>query len=279
MSVAHGLLPTSNFKPTTGIAGAIARASARTGVDFDYLLTKAKMESSLNPTAAAKTSSARGLYQFTQNTWLEMVRDHGAKYGLGTYAKCIDNACQVKDADLKRQILALRDDPETSAVMAAEYTARNAKTLQKRLGDATPIGETELYLAHFMGAGGASKFLRARADNPDQIAAKLFPAEARANRNVFYDRATGQPRTLDDIYAHFDQNWHEGDMIATRSGQATTSKPTIAREDVDALLAAPATEHSIATRQVDTMLAEMKQAQLLILAQTYLHADNARYNS
>src|SRR3546814_7949768 len=57
--------------PTTapGLA-AVQAASARTGIDFDYLVDVARVESRFDPTAKAPTSSARGLYQFTTQTWL-----------------------------------------------------------------------------------------------------------------------------------------------------------------------------------------------------------------
>jgi len=43
------------------VRSAIAKAAQRTGVDFDYLLAQARIESSLNPNAKARTSSAAGL--------------------------------------------------------------------------------------------------------------------------------------------------------------------------------------------------------------------------
>ena len=52
------------------IAGSIKQAASTTGASFEYLLTTAKMESNFNPKAAASTSSARGLFQFIDQTWL-----------------------------------------------------------------------------------------------------------------------------------------------------------------------------------------------------------------
>lgn len=189
--------------PENRVASAIARASAKTGVDFSYLMSKASVESSLNPTAKAKNSSATGLFQFVEKTWLEMIRDYGHKYGLSRYAECIDDNCHVKNARIRKAILDLRHDPETSACMAAEYAAQNADTLKARVGDNAQIGRTELYLAHFLGAGGATRFLQGMERNPDARAATLFPAEARVNRGVFYNSETGRARTLQEIYDHF----------------------------------------------------------------------------
>jgi soluble lytic murein transglycosylase-like protein len=68
----------------------IARAANRTGVNFDYLLAQAKIESGLNPQARAGTSSAAGLYQFTRSTWLQTLEQHGAEHGLGWAGAAIE---------------------------------------------------------------------------------------------------------------------------------------------------------------------------------------------
>ena len=52
---------------------AIRQAASETGTDFDYLWRTAKRESGLDPSARASTSSATGLFQFTNQTWLSMV--------------------------------------------------------------------------------------------------------------------------------------------------------------------------------------------------------------
>ena len=64
------------------VRSAIAQASQATGIDFDYLLGQAQLESGLNPTARAGTSSATGLYQFIDQSWLGVVKQHGSDYGL-----------------------------------------------------------------------------------------------------------------------------------------------------------------------------------------------------
>ena len=204
-----------NIAGSNGIGGrvnnAIAMASRRTGIDFGYLLGQAKIESSLNPTARATTSSATGLYQFIDQSWLAVVNDHGAEYGLSWASDAISKGTNgryyVADPELRQQILDLRKHPETASVMAAEHAADNKAYLERRLGrEAEP---TDLYLAHFLGVGGAAKFLAANEATPGAAAASLFPAAARANRSVFFDRQ-GSPRSFADIRAKFaaklDQN-------------------------------------------------------------------------
>src|ERR1700752_4798989 len=72
------------------ITGAIRQAAQSTGISFDYLLTTAKIESNFNPSAQATTSSAKGLYQFIDQTWLGTMKQDGASLGLGRYADAIE---------------------------------------------------------------------------------------------------------------------------------------------------------------------------------------------
>lgn len=171
---------------------AIAQAAQRTGVDFQYLLAQAQIESSLDPSARAATSSAAGLYQFTKGTWLAMLDRHGADHGLGWAAAAIDGG-QVSDPGARAQLLALRYDPQLSSLMAAELAGDNAAALQGVLGRQPDAAE--LYLAHFLGAEGASRLLTALQADPAQSAAALLPRAAAANRGIFYAKG-GAPRSV-----------------------------------------------------------------------------------
>lgn len=174
------------------VKAAIARASTATGVDFQYLLAQARLESGLDPSARAATSSAAGLYQFTKGTWLQTLERHGAEHGLPWADAAIDQG-RVRDPALRGQILALRFDPQVSALMAGELAGDNAAHLTAVLGRAP--NAAELYLAHFLGAAGAGKFLTALSADPGQSAAALLPEAASANRAVFFGRG-GAPRSV-----------------------------------------------------------------------------------
>jgi hypothetical protein len=161
-------------RPAPDVRGAIARAAAATGTDFTYLMAQARLESGLDPQARAATSSAAGLYQFTGQTWLSMLDKHGAELGIsGTGA-----------ASSRAQMLALRSDPELSALMAGQLANDNRDFLSGMLG--RDPDASELYLAHFLGAEGAGRFLGALESNPAQSAAALLPKAAAANRGVFF---------------------------------------------------------------------------------------------
>ncbi len=182
------------------VTATVRQAAARTGSDFSYLLAQAKLESGLDPTAAATTSSARGLFQFTNATWLAMVRRHGAEHGLGWAADAINSGAAGAGSAVRGAILSLRSNAEAASLMAGEFAHDNARSLEHRLGRA--VDATELYLAHFLGAGGASKFLGAMASAPAAAAASLMPAAARANPGIFYAR-DGSPRSLAEVHDHF----------------------------------------------------------------------------
>jgi len=191
-SIENNALASLVNRAPSNITNAIKDASAKTGVSFAYLMDKAAAESSFNPNAKAKTSSATGLFQFIESTWMNMVEKHGAKHGIDTNQS-------------RQALLNLRKDPALASVMAAEFAQDNKSYLEQNVGG--DIGETEMYFAHFMGAGGANAFLSQMKKNPLSIGADLFPQAARANKNIFYDRATGEPKTLQAIYDHFDKKF------------------------------------------------------------------------
>lgn len=173
------------------VRAAIRRAADATGVNFALLVETAHRESAFNPSARAGTSSATGLFQFIESTWLDMVRRHGSDHGLGQYVAALH---QGANSETRREILALRNDPEISARMAGELARENAATLQARLGRAPSAGE--LYAAHVMGPSGALRLIEAAAQGAPSAAA-IFPREAVANRGLFY--AYGAPRSAQGL--------------------------------------------------------------------------------
>jgi hypothetical protein len=162
---------------------AVRQAAAATGVDFDQLLETACRESGLDQNARAKTSSAAGLFQFVEGTWLDMIGKFGAKYGVDAGAS-------------KKALLDLRFDPDIAAKMAGELTRENEASLARKIGRTPSAGD--LYAAHVLGAEGAAKLIAA----PGASAAALLPQAAAANRSIFY--ADGRPRTSAEVLAKLD---------------------------------------------------------------------------
>jgi hypothetical protein len=177
------------------VRAAIARAASRSGVDFDYLLAQARIESGLNPGARAGTSSAAGLYQFTKGTWLRTLEAHGAEHGLEWASAAIEDG-RLRDPAMRSAVMALRFDPDASAAMAAELAQDNAAALTPVLG--REPDPAELYLAHFLGSGGAAQFLAALQSDPQQSAAALMPKAAAANRAIFFGPGGG-PRSVGGV--------------------------------------------------------------------------------
>jgi len=183
------------------VLASIQQASANTGVDFSYLMAQASRESSFDPGAKASTSSATGLYQFVEQTWLGTFKEHAADYGYADLAASItkrsDGHYTVADPAAKKQILDLRKDPTLNAAMGAELAADNKAKLEAALGH--PVTATDLHLAHFLGLNGALRFIRKLDSDPSTTGASMFPRAAAANNSVFYDEQ-GHARTVSEIY-------------------------------------------------------------------------------
>jgi hypothetical protein len=185
----------------TDVIAALHQASAQTGTNFDYLLDTAMRESSLKPQAKSTTSSATGLFQFVGQTWLGLVKQSGAKYGLGSYANEIEQNAggryEVANAADRQAILALRNDPRVAALMEGEYANQSRSTLESSLGRQVCGGE--LYAAHFLGPEAACKLIKMSQSEPSASAASAFPQAASANKTVFF-KSDGTPKSVREVY-------------------------------------------------------------------------------
>lgn len=158
--------------PSTSVTAALRLAARTTNNSFGALFDTARAESSFDPSAQSHSSTARGLFQFTRATWLSVARRHAREVGI--------------DASISdERLLSLRDDPTISAIMAGHLANENRAFLEKSLG--RPVSAKEVYVAHFMGAAGATRLLRLADIQPSHPAARTFPREAAANRAIFYD--------------------------------------------------------------------------------------------
>jgi hypothetical protein len=204
------------------VMSALRGASASTGVGFDFLVKTAQRESNFNPNAKAGSSSATGLFQFTNETWMNMLERYGAKHGVNT------------DGLSRQQALDLRKDAKLSSVMAGELAGENAKILQKKLG--RPATQAELYTAHFMGPSDAARLIDAARSGRAGSAAELFPRAALANENVFRgkDGANLSPAAL---YTKL-TGAAIGDADSGKVGPAEFAVPVAPTSPQDALLQA-----------------------------------------
>ncbi|MCG6122434.1 MAG: lytic transglycosylase domain-containing protein [Microvirga sp.] len=194
--------PATPSAPANPVLDAIRTGAQTSGTDFDYLLRTAQRESSLNPAARASTSSATGLFQFIEQTWLAMVKREGPRFGLEREANAIEQrsggGLAVSDPAMRQEILALREDPETAAIMAGALTNHNRDALAGAIGrEPRPA---DLYVAHVLGARGATSLIERATQDPTASAAEMFPEAAKANRSIFYDRS-GRARGAGEVYA------------------------------------------------------------------------------
>lgn len=181
----------------------VIKAAQTAEADPILLMAIADKESSFLSEVQARTSSATGLFQFIEKTWLRVVRDFGAKHGLAKEAEAIqriEDELVVADAAERVRILELRRDPHLSTVLAAEMLARDRARIARRIGRDLTQGET--YLAHFLGPDDAERFLEKVVGEPTAVAAKLLPKPARANKPIFFARKGRKAQSLSVAEVH-----------------------------------------------------------------------------
>jgi hypothetical protein len=192
----------------SAVTGAIRTAAQATGVNFNYLLATAKVESDLDPNLTMRTSTATGLFQFLEQTWLGTLKQAGPALGYGSYASAISKSSsgryEVADPALRREIMQLRKDPTANALMGGAFTQQNMAVLSQRIG--RKPSEGELYIGHFFGPYAGAKAINLAASNPTANAAGIFPEAAAANRSIFYDRQ-GNARSVAGVYSELNRRY------------------------------------------------------------------------
>jgi hypothetical protein len=232
--------PIPNVRPSVPtVTGAIRRAAASTGANFDYLLATAKVESNLDPNLTVSTSTATGLFQFIDQTWLGVMKTAGRAFGFERYADAITQTSSgryvVEDISLREEMMKLRKDPAANAVMGGVITQQNAAVLANRIGRKPTDGE--LYVAHFFGPYAAARVIELAGSEPNAEAAALFPDAARANRSVFYDRQ-GNARTIAGVRDELVRRYQVAkartapDTVGTAVAAQTQAPNSVARASV-----------------------------------------------
>jgi hypothetical protein len=202
----QGVLQFGPVRVARAIVEHVVDAAKSTGSDPALLMAIADKESSFSPKAKASTSSASGLFQFIDSTWLKAVRMFGWRHGQQQAAEAI----AVKGGDLhvapqrRAAILAMRDDPYLSAALAAEMLKYDGDKIAERIGRPLTAGET--YLIHFLGPDDAARFMQKVEEAPQTPAAALLPKPARANKPIFYARKGKkmQPKSVGEVHEAFE---------------------------------------------------------------------------
>ena len=213
------------------VANAIQVAARASGVD-PYLLTAiAWRESRFRSNARNSQSSAKGLLQFTSETWLQVVRAYGSQHNVGGYAAAIQRdesgALVVSGKGMRAAILRLRNDPVLSAKLAAQNMSQQVTAMQGQLGRS--VAPADLYLLHVLGPTGAERFLTAVAQRPSVSSVKVASYDVIRNAGLL--ARDGRPMTVANTYAA------AGAMLdAQRARSAAQSPPPKAGEDVEAAM-------------------------------------------
>jgi hypothetical protein len=136
------------------------------------------VESDGDPNAKSKRSSATGLGQFLDETWLDMIRAHRP---------------DLAKSRSQTEILEMRRDAKVAREITARFTERNAEMLRKR---GLPVTPGTLYLAHFAGGAGAVAILSAMENADAALVMATADATGRTKRekiikaNPFLERFT-----------------------------------------------------------------------------------------
>ena len=151
-------------------------------MDPALLMAIADKESNFITRAKARTSSASGLFQFVEKTWMDAMKLFGHRYGRAEEAQAIASGGGATQNRAK--ILGLRNDPYLSAALAAEMLKKDGAKIAEKIGRPLTAGET--YLIHFLGPDDAARFMKTMSEAPNVSAAALLPRPARANRPIFF---------------------------------------------------------------------------------------------
>jgi len=192
-------------KVQRSIVERVVKAAAVTGSDPALLLSIADKESSFILKAKASTSSASGLFQFIDSTWMTAMKSFGWRHlQQEAQASPAEGAPKPVASTSRSEILKLRNDPYLSAVLAAEILKTEGAKISEEIGRGLTAGET--YLIHFLGPDDARRFIAKMDQDPQTSAAKLLPRPARANRSIFFASLNGRlkPKSLREVHDAFE---------------------------------------------------------------------------
>lgn len=198
--VGHEYAVSSSKSQPYGLAALIAREGLDAGMDPTYLVRLANRESHFDPFAESPTSSATGLFQFTDNTWLCSLQDFGPVLGIAGSDQIRRNGrgvCETSGSTERSRLLALRSDAILSTRVAAAFSLRNYRVLSSELGRRPTA--TELYILHFFGENTGLRFLEAYASSPSNSAYSLARDAAASNARIFFAPG-GRPRSVDEVF-------------------------------------------------------------------------------
>jgi Transglycosylase SLT domain len=198
-----GILRFGPVKVQQSVVEHVVKAAQTTDMDPALLMAIADKESNFITRAKARTSSASGLFQFVEKTWMDAMKLFGHRYGRAEEAQAIASGGGATQNRAK--ILGLRNDPYLSAALAAEMLKKDGAKIAEKIGRPLTAGET--YLIHFLGPDDAARFMKTMSEAPNVSAAALLPRPARANRPIFYEQQGRKfnARSVAEVHEAFEE--------------------------------------------------------------------------
>jgi murein DD-endopeptidase MepM/ murein hydrolase activator NlpD len=181
----------TNGVPVDPVAEVQANTGTNSAVD-QFVGRIIHIESANRCNAANPLSTAVGLGQFIESTWMTTIRLHRPDLLVGRS---------------RQEVLAMRTNCDLSRAMTTAFTRDNAAVVRKAGHSVTP---GNLYLAHFLGVGGAVKVLSSQ---QDRLISDVFGA-AHVRANPFEAGKT----------IGFLVSWAAKKMGAAPSGSSTPSQ-------------------------------------------------------
>ena len=190
----------------------LLEVSEKTETDFELLALKAMLESDLGRNTTNPSSTARGVFQYIETTWLTLMARYGERIGHKDYAESVKFDAITKEPYVDRlsrysraEILKLRFDTRVAALIKA-HQMKEETPLMEIFKDSKKLSATDHYIAHMMGLGMAKDFYALKNQESDKILTHsgnpLFREAAILNPAFFYDEK-GAALTAPQAYKNF----------------------------------------------------------------------------
>ncbi len=180
----------------------IYKASIDTNTDFEHLIITAMMESDLGRVTESKTSSARGIFQYIEPTWVSLIKRYRQRISQYSKTKLLDeNNKNTNNSD----ILELRYNTRVAALIKAYQLNDEAKILAKYT-NGKRINTTDHYIMHMLGSYQARTFYSLINNKSDKKLTNIKSANLqeaiKLNPTFFYD-AENNALNAEQAYKQF----------------------------------------------------------------------------
>ncbi|PCJ02649.1 MAG: hypothetical protein COB14_01435 [Alphaproteobacteria bacterium] len=224
-------LTTQNRNPS--LINDIYDASITTQTDFELLLITAMIESDLGRVTKSSTSSARGIFQYIEPTWLILIKRYGVRIGKKTYADTIEINTESYLPEMirhsqftKKDVLDLRNNTKIASLIKAYQLKDEAKIVAKYKAGQR-INATDHYIVHMLGLSQARTFYALLRNESSNILTNLnnkgFKEAIRLNPTFFYsaqNKALGATEAYTQFHRKVSQQYKRLHDISKKYGNS-----------------------------------------------------------